>query len=66
MRDYPLKVYGAWAGNSKGQPYDPERCAYAVRYDPRSPTKFQCSRKRGHGPDGLFCKQHAEIIEASS
>ncbi len=22
----------------------------------------QCSRKRGHGPDGLFCKQHAGIV----
>ena len=24
---------------------------------------FQCSRKRGHGRDGLFCKQHAKIDE---
>ena len=24
----------------------------------------QCSRKRGHGPDGLYCKQHAKIEEA--
>ena len=20
----------------------------------------QCSRRRGHGPDGLYCKQHAK------
>jgi len=20
--------------------------------------QYQCSRKRGHGPDGLYCKQH--------
>ncbi|KKN04963.1 hypothetical protein LCGC14_1091970 [marine sediment metagenome] len=23
----------------------------------------QCSRKRGHGPDGLYCKQHAKMEE---
>lgn len=22
---------------------------------------WQCSRKRGHGKDGLYCKQHASI-----
>jgi hypothetical protein len=22
----------------------------------------QCSKKRGHGPDGLYCKQHAAMI----
>lgn len=21
---------------------------------------YQCSRKRGHGRDGLYCKQHAK------
>ncbi len=25
---------------------------------------YQCARKRGHGPDGLFCKQHAGIVES--
>ncbi len=23
----------------------------------------QCSRPRGHGPDGLRCKQHAKMME---
>ncbi len=23
----------------------------------------QCCRRRGHGPDGLYCKQHAKMIE---
>jgi hypothetical protein len=34
---------------------DPERCAESVhdRYSPH-----QCRRKRGHGPEGAFCKQH--------
>ena len=25
-------------------------------------NRFQCSRKRGHGPGGLYCKQHARMI----
>ena len=24
-------------------------------------TQYQCSRKRGHGPNGLYCKQHDPI-----
>ncbi len=27
-------------------------------------VSYQCSRKRGHGPDGLYCKQHAKMIAA--
>ena len=23
---------------------------------------YQCSRKRGHGPNGEFCKQHARLM----
>ncbi len=23
---------------------------------------IQCSRLRGHGPKGLYCKQHAKIV----
>lgn len=35
------------------------RCVYEVG---RSPSyQRQCSRKRGHGPDGLYCKQHARV-----
>ena len=26
-------------------------------------NSYQCSRKRGHGPDGLYCKQHAKKFE---
>jgi hypothetical protein len=25
--------------------------------------KWQCIRKAGHGPDGLYCWQHARMIE---
>lgn len=56
------RVYGQWAGNTRGTPEDTTRCAAEVwpsdGYVPR-----QCSRKRGHGKDGLFCRQHAKYQE---
>lgn len=36
--------------------YDEERCAATVSRDWNS---YQCKRKNGHGPEGLYCKQHA-------
>ena len=24
---------------------------------------YQCTRRRGHGKDGLYCKQHAKLHE---
>lgn len=52
--------YGTWAGNPSGDRYDPNRCAAEVVDDW---CHFQCSRKNGHGPDGLYCKQHAKMVE---
>lgn len=52
------RYYGRWAGNPKGFPEDRERCIAEVPAPP-SWTQVQCSRKRGHGPHGMFCKQHA-------
>jgi len=46
--------YGQWAG-SKGYAYNPQFCAASVWDNIRT---NQCSRKPGHGPDGLYCKQH--------
>lgn len=51
--------YGQWAGNKKGYPQDPQRCVYEVM-QPHSYMFAQCNRKRGHGYDGLYCKQHAK------
>lgn len=50
--------YGQWAGNPKGLPEDPIRCVEVVW---SGFQRFQCSRNRGHGPDGLYCKQHNPI-----
>jgi hypothetical protein len=49
--------YGVWGGCPMGQAEDPTSCIEEV-WSPGYPQ--QCSRKRGHGPDGLYCKQHAK------
>lgn len=53
-------IYGVWAGNPKGSTEDKSKCVVEVR------TKFgglfkQCGRKRGFGPNGEYCKQHARM-----
>ena len=43
-----------------GVPENQSRCVAAV-WDRTFGS--QCSRRRGHGPDGLWCKQHTKMIE---
>jgi len=52
------KIYGEWPGNPKGIIEDTTRCIKEV-YGAFMCT-HQCRRKRGHGKDGLYCKQHAK------
>lgn len=59
MSDRPLKRYGQWAGNERGHPEDVTRCRESVR-GREAWIAHQCHRKRGHGPNGDFCKQHAK------
>ena len=54
------RTYGSWAGNPKGVPEDKDRCIERV-LGVREWVSHQCSRKRGYGIDGLYCKQHAKI-----
>lgn len=51
--------YGKWAAYPNGHKFEPACCAYEVggKY-----LSAQCSRKPGHGPDGLYCKQHAKKV----
>lgn len=58
MYDYPKEYYG---GNSwqKGSKYVPDKCAAEV-YSNDGWRSYQCSRPKGHGVTGLFCKQHAK------
>jgi hypothetical protein len=51
MTDHPR--YGTWADN-------PTRCIEQVWPSGGTWIPHQCCRKRGHGPDGLYCKQHAK------
>ncbi len=53
-----FRRYGMWAGCPNGVPEDITRCIAEIP-SPPSWQHVQCSRKRGHGPGGLFCKQHA-------
>ncbi len=55
--------YGQCSWNRNGDPEDPERCVDEVFPDwtrSCSWASHQCRRKRGHGPGGLYCKQHAK------
>jgi hypothetical protein len=56
-----LRRYGEHAGSPNGHPEDLTRCVVAIFEDF---TYRQCRRKRGYGPNGLFCKQHANKVEA--
>jgi hypothetical protein len=41
--------------------FNSKTCAYEVAPSTWGP---QCLRDPGHGPDKLFCKQHAKMIES--
>jgi len=50
--------YGGW----RTRPYDETQCAWRVWNRWCFTINYQCSRKPGRGPDGLYCKQHAKMI----
>lgn len=52
------RTYGRGYAGSPGTPEDPTRCIEKVWSGSMLSGHVQCSRKRGHGPDGLYCKQH--------
>ena len=57
-----VRWYGKWVGNPRGEREDVERCAWEVSR--QVGWGFcQCSRKRGFGPNGQLCKQHAKKLE---
>lgn len=55
-----MRRYGVWAGNPKGNRYNPKQCAQSVDDGSMwaAANAHQCTRKNGHGQGGLFCKQH--------
>ena len=62
-----MRRYGHWSENRKAIPENTERCiAQVLPPGGYSMTSYQCERKRVHGPEGLYCKQHAKMLEAGS
>jgi hypothetical protein len=51
------KSYGVWAGDRVGHAPDFTRCCTNL-HDRYHPGGYQCTRKRGYGPDEAYCKQH--------
>ena len=56
------RIYDKSTINPKGTPENPLLCIDEVM-DGTGWHLYQCSRKRGHGIDGLYCKQHARKHE---
>ena len=54
----PRKIYGNWAGNPRGTPYNPARCAANVYGSERGAIAHQCHKPRGFGQGELWCKTH--------
>ena len=58
--------YGEWVGNPQGHPEQIGKCIETVHPGTKRFEGYvgrQCNRKRGHGPDGLYCKQHGKRAE---
>jgi hypothetical protein len=55
-------AYGAWTGFPKGHAPDYSRCCVEIWSSERWSRASQCSKKRGHGPDGAYCKQHDPAV----
>jgi len=51
--------YGQWAGNERGVPEVAGYCIEEI-WPADSFVPRQCGRLHGHGPDGLYCKQHGK------
>jgi len=62
-----VRRYNQWAGNPAGTPENPTRCIVEVRPNDLGgyAHRHQCGRKRGHGIDGLYCKQHSPDATAA-
>lgn len=53
--------YNVWSGNPKGNKEDQARCIVEVQ-DSAGWFSYQCTRKRGKGPNGEYCGIHAGIL----
>lgn len=58
--------YCRWGGCPDGTPWRKNQCAMDVHDIGRGALSHQCSRNSGHGPDGLFCSQHAAELSTDT
>ena len=65
MSEQKERRYNVWGGNPDGYPENKTRCIEEVA-ERGGWLFYQCQRKRGHGPDGLYCKQHAKKFLVST
>lgn len=56
-----MRKYGQWVGNKEGYLENNTKCVAIVSRGGGFSRPHQCQHKRGHGVDGLLCKQHAKI-----
>ena len=54
--------YNRWAGNPDGNDYEEGYCVYEV-WTTDGWGSYQCQRNNGKGPSGLYCWQHAKMVE---
>ena len=60
------RLYGVWSGKPRGIPEDPERCAEEIMEAGSFGIGRQCSRRRGHGPGGEYCRVHGRQHEEAA
>ena len=60
-----LRVYDTGTAIARNDPEDPICCIEEVN-DSGGWHSYQCTRKRGYGPKGEYCKQHARMVERTT
>lgn len=64
MTDRENRLYQKSYGRNRHAP-DYTRCCELVMGPERYFNSHQCRRKRGHGPDEAYCKQHDPAVVAA-
>jgi hypothetical protein len=57
-----METYGRGGTYNRGRKYDETQCVHGVW---SGYQHHQCTRKPGHGPDELYCKQHDPVAKAA-
>lgn len=60
----PLRRYGLSHRDQEGVIENPRHCIMAVDDPEQTTLRYQCGERRGHGPAGLFCTEHAGYAQS--